>query len=385
MKVVLIGAGAAGLGIGWKLAEAGARVTVLERAQVGNGATTASAGMIAAAAEIGENVSPEAEFARRASLLWPAFAKELEAQSGIDIGYRRNGALLVRLPQEEGRQHDASRLEFLDPAEARGREPLLAGDIAGAYWAPDEAQVDSQALCRALAVAFVRAGGQVQSNETVVRFEREGDKVLGVVTPFTTHHADVYILAAGAWTARIEGLPPEAVPPVTPVKGEIAVLAPPEGNALPQHVVWGNGVYVTPRGNRLLVGATTELAGFDTSLSQKALYWLYRRVTALMPGLKDWRLAGHWAGLRPFSPDGLPLLGETALPGLYVAGGQYRNGILFAPAIAEVLSRLVLERGTEAAAFDPRRFEGARPSVPLVVETPHGAESGEAGVWRTEF
>jgi glycine oxidase len=358
---------------------------VIERAQVGNGATTASAGMIAAAAEIGETATPEAEFARRASLLWPAFAKELEAQSGVDIGYRRNGALLVRLPQEKGGQQDASRLEFLTPAAARAREPLLAENIAGACWAPDEAQVNSQALCRALAVAFVRAGGQVQSNETVVRFEREGDKILGAVTPFTTHHADIYILAAGAWTARIEGLPPEAVPPVTPVKGEIAVLAPPGDNALPQHVVWGNGVYAAPRGNRLLVGATMELAGFDTSLSQKALTWLYRRVTALMLGLKAWRLAEHWAGLRPGSPDGLPLLGETAMPGLYVASGQFRNGILFAPAVAEVMSRLVLERVAEAPAFDPRRFEGAKPSVPAVVETPHGAESGEAGVWRTGF
>jgi glycine oxidase len=386
MRVVVIGAGVAGLAIGWRLAQAGAKVTVLERAQVGNGATSVSAGMIAAAAETGERISPEAAFARRASLLWPDFAREVEAQSGVQIGYRKNGALLLRLPGEAAA---STSLEFLDPAKARAMEPLLAENIAGALWAPDEAQVISPALCRALAVAFVRAGGQVQSNETAVRFEHDGRKLLGVVTPFTTHHADVTILAAGAWSSRLAGLH-EFLPPVTPVKGEIAVLKPPPGKgpalgaALPQRVIWGNGVYAAPRPDCLLIGATMELAGFDTSVSEKALAWLYRKAVAVLPGLKDWRLAGHWAGLRPCSPDGLPLLGETGLEGLYVAGGQYRNGILFAPAVAEVMSRLVLERVTEPA-FDPRRFAGTKPPAPLVAETPHGAETGEAGEWRTGF
>jgi glycine oxidase len=378
MRVVVIGAGVAGLGIGWRLAQAGAKVTVLERAQVGNGATSVSAGMIAAA-EPGEGASPAAAFARRASLLWPDFAKELEEQSGVRIGYRRNGALLLRLPGEAA----APSLEFLDPGKARAMEPLLAQNIAGALWAPDEAQVISPALCRALAVAFVRAGGQVLSNETAVRLEHDGRKLLGVVTPFATHRADATIVAAGAWASRL-GLH-EILPPLTPVKGEIAVLEPPPGTPLPGHVIWGNGVYAVPRPDRLLIGATMERAGFDTSLSEKALFWLYRKVSAVLPGLKDWRLAGHWAGLRPCSPDGLPLLGETGLEGLYVAGGQYRNGILFAPAVAEVMSRLVLERVVEEPAFDPRRFHGAQPPAPHVAETPHGAETGEAGEWRTGF
>lgn len=385
MKVVIIGAGVAGLGIGWQLAKAGAEVTVLERAQVGNGATTASAGMIAAAAELGHANTPEATFAERANALWPAFAEELQSQTGIDIGYRKSGSLLVRMKNEPagGRQALSGITESLDAAEARVLEPLLAENIAGAQFAHEEAQVDSQALCRALAVAFVRAGGKVLSNETAIRFEHAGGRIAGVSTPFAMHSGDVYILAAGAWTARIEGLPREAVPPVTPVKGEIVVLNPPPGAEPPAHVVWGNGIYLTPRRGRLLVGATMERAGFDTSVTRAALYWLYERSTGLMPALKNWRLTEHWAGLRPGSPDGMPILGETALEGLYVASGQFRNGILFAPAVSEVLSRLVLERTAVDPAFDPRRFDGVKPDAFEVVETPHRDASGEAGEWRT--
>ncbi len=163
------------------------------------------------------------------------------------------------------------------------------------------------------------------------------------------------------------------------------MLAPPAGAPTPEHVVWGNGVYLTPRRGRLLVGATMELAGFDTSLSQAALRWLHRQSAGLMPGLADWRLTEHWAGLRPGSPDGMPILGETSVQNLYVASGQYRNGILFAPAVAEVLSRLVLERIAVDPAFDPRRFGGIKSGAPVsVVETPHKDASG-AGEWRTGY
>ena len=386
MKVVVIGAGAAGLGLGWKLAKSGARVTVLERAQLGAGATSASAGMIAAAAEMGQAETPEAAFARRANALWPDFAKALEAQSGVNIAYRKNGSLLVSMKGETGAETPGAGnphaqgpgTEMLDGTQARAREPMLSADVLSALWAPHEMQVNSQALCRALAVAFVRAGGELLSNETAVRIELDGGKAAGVVTPYRTHRADAYVLAAGAWTSRLEGLPPEAVLPVFPVKGEILVLTLPEGAKLPEHTVWGNGIYLTPRGNRLLAGATSELAGYDTSLTQDALLWLRRKAAELMPALASWTVAEHWAGLRPGTPDGMPVLGETTVKGLYVAGGQYRNGILFAPAIAEVLSRLVLERTGDVPAFDPKRFAGRTPVPASVIETPHKGEE-----WRT--
>jgi glycine oxidase len=373
MKVVVVGAGVAGLGIGWKLARAGVPVTVLERAHIGNGATSVSAGMIAAVAETGsdERLAPLAHAARDA---WPAFREALEKESKVDIGYRQTGALMVRM------KDDPAAADALDAKAAAVLEPLLGPAVAGARLAPGEASVDSPALCRALAVACVRAGGEVISNEAAVRFEWDGTRVTGVATPFRIHHADAFVLAMGAWSSRIEGLPPAAVPRIVPVKGEVAVLTPPPGVALPNRVIWGNGVYLVPRGRHLIVGATMEEAGFDTSLTQAALRWLYRQSTGLMPSLKDWRLAEHWAGLRPASPDRLPLLGPAAVEGLYVASGQFRNGILFAPAVIEILSRLILERTAVDPAFDPRRF-GDGPGIP-VTETPHRDVSTEADVWR---
>jgi len=263
---------------------------------------------------------------------------------------------------------------------ARQMEPLLGEDVADAVFAPGEAQVDSQALCRALAVSFVRAGGDVRSNETAIRLEISAGCVSGVVTPFMTHRADVVIVAAGAWSSRIEGVPIDAMPRVVPVKGEIIVLSPPPGVSVPTHVVWGNGIYIVPRRERVLVGATMELAGFDTSLTKAALSWLRHQAETVMPALKDWRLNEHWAGLRPAAPDGLPVLGETSVDGLFMASGQYRNGILFAPAVADVMSRLILERLAVDPALDPRRFKGAKSPL-LVPETPH-KESGN-GAWPT--
>ncbi len=388
MKVVIIGAGVAGLGIGWKLAKAGAQVTVLERSQAGRGATTASAGMIAAAAELSEASTAEAFFAKRANDLWPGFAAELEAQTGIYVEYRVSGSLMVAL--ESGnlpRGYDGG-IALLTAEQARAMESMLSEKVSGALWAPHEAQVDSHALVRALVAAFVNAGGKILPNETVVRVEIEAGRAIGVQTPFAMHRADAYVLAAGAWTSRLEGLPPAALPPVVPIKGEIVVLLPPSNAVLPTHVVWGNGIYLISRGSRLLVGATTERAGFDSGKSQAAYRWLLRQSVGLMPALKGWKVAEHWVGLRPATPDGLPVLGETSVEGLYVASGQYRNGILFAPAVAEVMSRLVLKQDTEMPVFNPRRFEGTKPSTPdFVIETAHKAPRKDSSVreWHTGF
>ncbi|MDE2498627.1 MAG: glycine oxidase ThiO [Alphaproteobacteria bacterium] len=405
MKVVIIGAGVAGLGIGWKLAQAGVSVSILERASAGSGATTASAGMIAAAAELGAADSPEAAFARRASALWPTFAAEMEAQSDVAVGYHECGSLMVALlsarhqhesphsdhrakPGQPNPHAQGADIAMLDPAQTRAMEPMLAENVAGALWAPHEATIDTHAVVRALTTAFRRAGGEILPNETAIRFESENGKMTGVRTPFATHRADAYVLAAGAWTARLEGLPREAVPPVIPVKGEILVLAPPAGAAMPEHVVWGNDIYLVPRAGRLLVGATTELAGYDTSRSREAFRWLCRRSSGLMPVLERWDVAEHWSSLRPASPDGMPIIGRTAVEGLYVASGQYRNGILFAPAVAEVMSRLILERAADVPAFDPRRFDGSRVyAAGSVVETAHRAPGTDAGVqeWHAGF
>lgn len=357
MKIVVIGAGVAGLGIGWRLRQRGAEVTVLERGEPAKGATWASAGMIAVAGELGTEETPESGFAHHSRRLWPAFAAELEQAAGASFGYRENGALIAALSADEAKQlHEGPGLVRVDPREARGLEPMLTPAITAALFAPGEAQVNSRALGEALAKAFVRAGGVLVSNAPALRVEMENARALAVRTASARHAADAIVLAAGAWSGELDGIPHAALPPVTPVKGQMIALEPPQGVALPERVVWANGVYLVPREPHLLVGATMENAGFDTALTREAANWLLDRALGAMPALKDWRVADHWAGLRPGSPDGLPILGATLMDGLYAATGQYRNGILFAPAVAELVCRVVLDQAPAPRAFDPRRF-----------------------------
>jgi glycine oxidase len=195
----------------------------------------------------------------------------------------------------------------------------------------------------------LKAGGVILPNEPGVRIEWRGGRAVGVLSPYRRYDADTILVAAGAWSSLLGDIP------IAPVKGEVIALQPPQGAKLPGPVVWGEGVYCVPRHGRLLVGATAEEAGFDTSLTEQGRAKLRGAAEALMPGLKAWNLADHWAGLRPKSPDGLPLLGPFA-DGLFVASGQYRNGILFTPAIADEMAALMLGKAGVIPDFDPRRF-----------------------------
>ena len=355
MKIVIIGAGVAGLSIGWRLVQAGAEVTILERSQPGSGATGASAGMLAVTAELVDAHAAEIEFAHYSNGLWPAFAETLEEESGRALGYSRSGALILAedaaaLARLERRV--AGSLKLLSGNELRAHVPQVTGEVPGALWAAEEAHVDTRALGVALAIAFQKAGGKLLTNEAVVRIERRGGRAAIAHTPFGLYHADVFVLTAGAWSSLLE---PELAP-IAPVKGEMIALSPPPGETPPAPVIWGNGIYMVPRAGQLLIGATVENVGFDTGLTDAARDGLRAAGEKLMPALKGWALAEHWASLRPRSPDGLPLLGPTRVEGLWLAAGQYRNGILFAPAIAENLCRQLMGEGVVIAAFDPRRL-----------------------------
>lgn len=356
MKIVVIGAGVAGLAIGWRLAEAGQEVTVLERAQPGMGATWASAGMLAVTAELQESGAAEMEFARYSNALWPDFAARLEAVSGQNIRYAAEGALILAedapsLGRLE-RQAKLPGLELIDAGRVREIAPLVTGEVAGGLWSPNEARVDNQALGSALAIAFQLAGGRLLTNEAVVRIERRDGRAAIAHTPFGLYHADAFVLAAGAWSGLLE----REIAPIAPVKGQMILLTPPPAATPPAAVIWGNGIYAVPRGNALAIGATMEEAGFDTGVTEAAREGLRDAAEKLMPGLRAWSLTDQWAGLRPRAPDGLPLLGPTSVEGLWLASGQFRNGILFAPALAETVCDQILGRATVIAAFDPRRF-----------------------------
>jgi glycine oxidase len=356
MKIVIIGAGIAGLAIGWRLAQAGQEVTVLERAQPGQGATWASAGMLAVTSELLNSGPDEMAFARHSNELWPAFAKEIEEESGRNIGYETGGALLLAediqaLDRLVRQAESRPGLEAADAGRVCEIAPLMTGNVAGGLWSPGEARVNNRALGVAMAIAFQKAGGILKTNEAVVRIERRENRAAVAHTPFGLYHADAFVMAAGAWSGLVE----EKLAPIVPVKGQMVLLTPPPGTPVPDCVIWGNGVYAVPRKEGLAIGATVEEVGFDTALTDEARDSLLAAAAKLMPSLKDWTVADQWAGLRPKSPDGLPLLGPTSLDGLWLASGQYRNGILFAPAVAETMCRQILG-GEGIAAFDPRRF-----------------------------
>ncbi|HET7084809.1 MAG TPA: glycine oxidase ThiO [Rhizomicrobium sp.] len=353
LKVVIIGAGVAGLGIGWRLLQAGAAVTILERAQPATGATWASAGMLAVTAELEDAADAERDLALKAHALWPGFAAELEAASGRSVFLNRVGALLLAADtaELEVMQTRVQRdLRILDRGAVHSLVPLL-GETVGGLWSPHEAHVDNRALGEALAIAFLKAGGVLNANEAAVRLEPGP----AVSTPYARYPADAVLVAAGAWSGLLDDIP------ITPVKGEMIALAPPPGQVLPAPVIWGQGVYCVPRphlgeNGLLLVGATMQEKGFDTTVTPQARDQLWAAARRLMPSLKDWVLADHWAGLRPKSPDGLPLLGRAAMDGVFVAGGQYRNGILFAPAIAQDMADVILGKRDGEPDFDPQRF-----------------------------
>ncbi len=288
--------------------------------------------------------------------MWPGFAAEIEEQSGRAIYYRKDGVLIAACTQSEADALKA-RGPFIGADEARAKAPLLRADIFGALWDADEAQVDNRALGTALAIAFETAGGKLSVNETAVRVEMEGGRAIAVRTPFHVYHCDAVLLAAGAWISRIEGLPPGAVPEISPVKGEMIALAPPQGAELPSSLLWGNEIYMAPRHGRLLVGATAEDVGFDTTITEEARQFLFGHAVGLCPALKDWRIDEQWAGLRPRAADGLPVLGATGVENVFIASGQFRNGILFAPVIGDAMSKLLLGQASpEISAFAPQRL-----------------------------
>ena len=351
MNVSVVGAGAIGLSVAWRLLRRGARVAVYERGEVGRGATWASGGLLAATAGHGGPLGTPLDALCRDSLArWPAFARELAEASGRDVGVRAEGTLVVALDAAEatslGTVFEAWRAagdaaqRWLGPGAVAALEPALADTVVAARFCPDDTQVDARRLAGALAEAVRRAGGVIHEHADV---------------SLDALDADVVVLAAGAWSAQVRGAPPV---PVRPLKGQMIALRDPSPTPL-RHVVFTHDAYLVPRdGGRLLVGATVEERGFDVTVTDDAMRLLRDAAARAVPALADAPLDEAWAGLRPATPDGAPLLGRLT-DRLVVAAGHGRNGILLTPVTGEVIADLVLEgRTVGIEAFDPRRFEG---------------------------
>ena len=371
--VVVIGGGPIGLASAWRLAQAGLRVTVCDPTP-GGGAADVAAGMLAPVSEahFGEEALLRLNLASAGQ--WPGFAREVEAASDMPVDYRPIGSVVVAFDADD----HAALLELhryqdelgLDSRRLRGREcrqlePMLAPGVRSGLLATQDAAVDPRTLCRALLVACERAGVAVRREEAAVRWE--GDRVSGVQFPNGAALASgVVVLAAGARSSTVRDLPPDARPPVRPVKGQILTLRGSVDRPLITHavrgMVKGATAYLVPRvDGRILIGATVEERGWDEEVTGGAVYELMRDATLLVPGVSELAFVEARVGFRPGSPDNAPMIGAGAVEGLVVATGHYRNGILLTPVTAEAIAATVADGEPTAAAlpFSPLRFAPA--------------------------
>jgi glycine oxidase len=376
--VVVIGAGAIGLASAWRLAQRGAAVTVVDPSP-GAGASTVAAGMLAPVTEarVGDEHLLALDMASWGR--WPAFAAEVESASGREVGYRADGTLVAAVDADDraaldelvARQRSLGlEVSSMRGREARALEPALAPGVRAAALAAGERSVDPEALHAAL-LAATEAVGVTLRQARVARVltapaggDSGGLRVRGVqLDDGGEVPAPCVVLAAGCWSGGVEGLPAGAVPPVRPVKGQILTLRQPSGDPLVgrtvRGIVHGFSVYLVPRADgRLVCGATVEERGWDLTVTAGGAYELLREVLALVPGLDDAELAAVRSGLRPGSPDDLPMIGPASVGGLVVATGHYRNGILLAPVTADAVAATVAGEAPppEVAPCDPTRF-----------------------------
>jgi glycine oxidase len=376
MHVVVIGAGVVGLGVAWRLAQRGARVSVFDKGAAGQGASHAAAGMLAACAEAEPGEEALVKLGRASQALWPAFAAELREASGIDVELRREGTLIVALTADDQARitHDLGfqqglglPVEWISAAEARRREPHLGPRLAGAIASPQDHQAENRKLAAALRVAAERAGVTLREHTPVARVAVAEGRARGIVLSDGTEvAADAVVLAAGAWSRQVEGVGAEALPPVRPIKGQMLALQMDAASPLIRHVIWGPNIYMVPRNDgRLILGATVEEKGFDTALTAGGVLALLEAAWRVVPAIEELPVAEMWVGHRPGSRDDAPILGPASVEGLVYATGHHRNGILLAPVTADAIAALVAD-GTVDEAIRPFGME--RFTRPLAAE-----------------
>ena len=351
--VLVVGGGVMGCACAHRLAAAGLQVTLLERALPGAESSAAAAGILGAQSEVSA-AGPFFELCLASRQLFPDYVRELESISGIAIGYERSGVLEVALDPTEGRMavgrlqwmlDRGLRVEILDRAEALQLEPALVPTLVGANYYPDDHQVDPERLACALATAASRLGCQFLNGVQVLGLKMAGERVVGLETDRGPLSAGAVLIAGGAWSTRLQGLPALRTT-LKPVAGQIVQLE--SKPAFFRHVVYGFKGYIVPRSDgRILLGSTLEDRGFDKAVTCEGLHQITGMAMAMVPNLKLARLSQTWSGLRPASGDNLPLLGAASPPGLFFATGHYRNGILLTPITAEIICALMLGHATE--------------------------------------
>jgi glycine oxidase len=370
--VLVVGGGIIGLVTAWRAAQRGFTTTVVDP-EPGGGAAQVAAGMLAAVTELHYGEQTLLGLNLASARRYPDFVAELTDLTGHDLGYRRCGTLAVALDADDRahlrelhtlQRQSGLESEWLSGRECRRLEPMLAPGVRGGLRVDGDHQIDPRRLTRALLAACERAG-VVFHRASAERLRVVGDRAAGVTT---TDGADLgagqVVLAAGSLSGRLKGVPGDVLPPVRPVKGQVLRLTVPPRYApflsrTVRAVVRGSQVYLVPRENgELVVGATSEELGWDTTVTAGGVYELLRDAHELVPGITELPLTETRAGLRPGSPDNAPLLGPTDLPGLLLATGHYRNGVLLTPVTGDAMAHVLTtgELPEVARPFTPRRF-----------------------------
>jgi len=330
------------------LRKRGAKVLVVERGEPGHEASHAAAGMLSdCALETPLALQP---LARTSARMYPEFVHELQDESGINVDLRDQGTLLFLSSKHTGRGFEA---EEISRERVSKLEPALAVPQHPAFYLK-ERSVDPRALTAAALKAARHREVDISSGTTVTGLLLTEGRVDGVTTDKTTYHAPVVVNCAGAWAGQIS---PHRFP-TRPVKGQMLCVV---GGPPLTHVLRAPEAYLVPRSDgRILIGATVEEAGFDKRTDADTIQRMHRAAVALVPELERARVREDWAGLRPGTPDDLPLLGATSTPGYFVATGHFRDGILLAPVTAHVMVQLVtgVEPDLDLKPFSPARFGG---------------------------
>jgi len=352
MEVIVVGAGVIGCADAYELARAGASVTLLEGGEVAGQASGAAAGMLIPPPW----AAPGGAFRDlcRASLaLYPDLVDTVQDETGIDVEYLAAGLLVVVQTEAAAqalRQVAHWRgellvdLEWVDGEHLRRLEPALSPTLVGAGYSPEQHHVNPGRLTLALARAAVARGARLRQGTRATRLLTRGDRVVAVRAGDGDIATDHVVLAAGPWT-RTLARPLGVDLPILPMRGQMLAY----GGTKVRHIIWGDEGYLVPKaGGFLFAGATVEDVGFRARTTARGLAGLRRMARALVPGLRSAPVASAWAGLRPGSPDGLPILGP--LPGwrnVSVASGHFRNGVLLAPISGRLIAQHVLEGRTE--------------------------------------
>src|SRR6201997_679636 len=344
---IIVGGGIIGLSLSIALRKRGATVLVVERGEPGREASHAAGGMLVDC-PVETPVALQA-LATASARMYPGFAHELEVESEMKVDLRDQGTILFPDPK----QGDECERMGLATAKPRELEPELADNHQPAFYL-HERSVDPRALTAAALKAAKNRGVDFSSGDPVMAVNLSDSHVTGVSTTKTRFAAAKVVNCAGAWSGQIG---PQTFP-TRPVKGQMLCLAMPS-RTLMKHVIRSPKAYLIPRSDgRLLVGATVEEAGFDKRTDPSTIQRLHRAAINLVPKLADAKILEDWAGLRPGTPDNLPILGATDIPGYFVATGHFRDGILLTPVTAQVMAQVVTGAKPEydISAFSPGRF-----------------------------